>query len=69
MNTTQTNDTYTFWLETDSGERLYWRGLNLRQAKEMYARTDKRTPDNLKRWGWGPTADLRWADKPLTQTN
>ena len=65
----QTNDTYTFWLETRGGERLYWRGLNLRQAKEMYTRTAKHTPDNIERWGWGPAEDLRWADQPLTETN
>jgi hypothetical protein len=43
---------YSFWIETDTGEYLQWRGLTKTVAQRMYATTNKSTPDNLRRWGW-----------------
>ena len=43
---------YYFWIETQSGERMEWRGLIKRQAGIMYACTSRRTPDQINRFGW-----------------
>lgn len=45
---------YKFWLETDSGERIEWRSLSERQAREMYTRTRVYHPDGVRLFGWGP---------------
>ena len=60
---------YTFWVETTTGEETHWTHLTRTQARNMYAYTQASQPHNLKRWGWGEATDLRWADKPLTETN
>lgn len=41
-----------FHISTCSGEVVEWRGLTMRQAKAMYAATEKRLPDNVKSYGW-----------------
>jgi len=43
---------YLFFIETDDGERTEWRGLTGKQARDMYALTEKRQPYNVKRFGW-----------------
>lgn len=43
---------YLFWVETIEGERIEWRGLSARQAKSMYASTEKRVPDSVRSFGW-----------------
>lgn len=46
---------YYFWIEMESGERLErleWRGLTKRQAEIMYACTSRRSPSQIKRFGW-----------------
>lgn len=47
--------TYTFFIETEDGERTEWRGLTLKQARDMNAFTHKRIPVNVKCFGWEPT--------------
>ena len=44
---------YSFWIETESGERTEWRCLTAKQALSMYNATDKRLPHNVVRYGWG----------------
>lgn len=44
---------YVFWIETDSGERTEWRGLTAKQAMTMYEATSNRTPNSVRRFGWG----------------
>ncbi len=41
-----------FHISTCSGEVVEWRGLTMRQAKAMYAATEKHLPDNVKSYGW-----------------
>ena len=48
---------YKFWLETDSGERILWRSLSERQAREMYNRTRAAHPEGVSLFGWGPHGD------------
>jgi len=48
---------YKFWLETDSGERVLWRSLSERQAREMYNRTRVAHPEGVRQFGWGPHAE------------
>lgn len=43
---------YRFWLETYDGRNLVWAGLTKAQALGMYRCTDKRTPENVKHYGW-----------------
>lgn len=45
-------DVYSFHITTNSGEVVEWRGLTMRQAKAMYASTEKRLPDNVRSYGW-----------------
>lgn len=56
---------YTFWIETDTGEETYWDRLTKRQAEALFKTTNKNAPRNLKRWGWGASEELKWADLPL----
>ncbi len=58
-------NTYTFWIETDTGEQTYWHRLTKRQAQAMFNATQKSLPHTLKRWGWGASEELKWADLPL----
>lgn len=64
MSTTKETN-YTFWIETSTGEEIYWDRLSKRQAEVMYNATQKSVPVNLKRWGWGASEALKWADLPL----
>lgn len=48
---------YRFWLETDSGQRIEWRSLSERQAREMYTRTRVYLPDGVRLFGWGSHAE------------
>jgi hypothetical protein len=66
MSTTKQETNYTFWIETNTGEEIYWDRLSKRQAEVMFATTQKSCPFNLKRWGWGACEELKWADLPLT---
>lgn len=65
MSTTKPSTNYTFWIETNTGEETYWHRLTKRQAEAMFNTTQKTCPPNLKRWGWGPSEELKWADLPL----
>ena len=62
---TKPETNYTFWIETNTGEETYWDRLTKRQAEAMFKTTNDNAPPNLKRWGWGESKDLRWADLPL----
>lgn len=44
---------YTFWIETDAGAHMAWRGLTKQAAQAMYRTTLKHPPPNLIRYGWG----------------
>ena len=48
---------YKFWLETDEGQRVEWRSLSERQARDMYNRTRASHPDNVRLFGWGVRSD------------
>jgi hypothetical protein len=61
--TKETN--YTFWIETKTGEEIYWDGLTKRQAEAMYAATLKSDPLSLKRWGWGAVEESKLTYLPL----
>ena len=50
---------YRFWLETDSGQRIEWRSLSERQAREMYNRTRAAHPLGVPLFGWGSHAEPR----------
>lgn len=43
---------YEFHIETIDGQCIAWRNLTLKQARDMYAWTDKHMPDNVKSYGW-----------------
>ncbi len=45
------SDRYTFYIETEADE-IVWRGLTLKQARDMKAWTDKVQPHNVKTYGW-----------------
>jgi len=64
MSTTKETN-YTFWIETKTGEEIYWDGLTKRQAEAMYAATLKSDPLSLKRWGWGAVEESKLAYLPL----
>jgi hypothetical protein len=49
---TPTPTKHTFYIETTSGERVEWRGLTLKQARDMHAYTGKHMPDNVKLCRW-----------------
>jgi hypothetical protein len=65
MSTPKQETSYSFWVEAYNGEETYWHRLTKRQAKAMYDATSRSNPQNIKRWGWGPSKELRWADLPL----
>ena len=50
---------YRFWLETDLGQRIEWRSLSERQAREMYNRTRAAHPLGVPLFGWGSHAEPR----------
>lgn len=41
-----------FYVITDSGETVEWRGLTEKQARDMYAYTSRRAPMNVQQYGW-----------------
>lgn len=43
---------YRFYIETESGESLWWTGLSRKQARDMYAYTSAHQPSNAVRYGW-----------------
>ena len=43
---------YRFYIETTSGELVWWSGLSQTVAKAMYRYTDKTMPSNVTRCGW-----------------
>jgi hypothetical protein len=43
---------YRFYIETEDGQTIEWRGLTDRMAKAMYTQTDNHTPSNVKAYGW-----------------
>jgi hypothetical protein len=43
---------YKFWVELIDGNRVVWDRLTQKQAINMYRATDRRQPDNVKRYGW-----------------
>lgn len=45
-------DTYTFWVETRSGEYIEWAGLTRKTAVMFNNMTQHNTSDSLKRFGW-----------------
>lgn len=54
-----TKITYTFYIKTfsedapgDTTETVVWRGLTLKQARDMHAWTERRTPTNVHKFGW-----------------
>jgi hypothetical protein len=63
---TKPETNYTFWIETKTGEEIYWDGLTKRQAEAMYAATLKSDPLSLKRWGWGAVEESKLTYLPLT---
>ena len=44
-------DRYDFYVETEN-DCIVWRGLTLKQARDMNAWTDKMCPGNVKSYGW-----------------
>jgi hypothetical protein len=47
--------TYRFYIETSGGESVWWTGLTLTKAKQMYAYTDQTQPSNVTGYGWEAT--------------
>lgn len=43
---------YRFYITLEDGTEVSWRGLTLKQARDMYAFTDKRLPHNVSGFGW-----------------
>ena len=43
---------YRFFIALLDGTEVVWQGLSQRQARDMYARTSKRQPPNVSRFGW-----------------
>jgi len=43
---------YRFFIALFDGTEVVWQGLSQRQARDMYARTSKRQPPNVARFGW-----------------
>jgi hypothetical protein len=42
-----------FWIETITGEVIEWRFASSKPAATMYRQTEKRIPENVKRFGYG----------------
>ena len=42
---------FCFWIETEGGERVFWRDLSRQMAVRMHNATSKRA-SGAKRWGW-----------------
>ena len=60
---------YRFYIETESGESLWWDGLTKKQARDMYAYTDAHQPSNAVRYGQ-PQTDIHitLSHDPLAKT-
>jgi hypothetical protein len=43
---------YRFYIETSGGESVWWTGLTLTKAKQMFAYTNQTNPWNVVRSGW-----------------
>lgn len=43
---------YRFYIRLTNGEEVEWTGLTKKQARDMYAYTDKTMPSNVTRCGW-----------------
>jgi hypothetical protein len=41
---------FCFWIQTKSGERIFWRNLSRQMAVRMHNETSKQ--NNAERWGW-----------------
>lgn len=46
---------YRFYVHLRDGTEVEWRGLTRKQARDMYAFTRNRTPDNVSGYGWEET--------------
>lgn len=43
---------YRFYIRLTNGEEVEWTGLTKKQARDMYAYTDKTMPSNVTGCGW-----------------
>jgi len=43
---------YVFYIVTEDGQTIEWRGLTLGEARKMNTMTDDRVPLGVRRYGW-----------------
>lgn len=43
---------YMFWLYTNNGERIEWKGLTMAEAKQMYKMTTGYCRGGVAEYGW-----------------